>query len=140
MFLSKSYHCWQNIHHWIGCHIRNHWVVVRLTSIFLSAPITTKIVNVNSKHMVKCTWYNSMWQSLSVTCGRLMIFSKLSWIHPPRKLTVNVNKLLCPVIWICYDKYLHYTINRWPMVNFQFVLRGFYVVNTLENMYTVKKI
>jgi len=42
-----------------------------------SIPITTKVVSSNLTQ-VGCTQYNIMWKNLSVTCGRLVVFSRYS--------------------------------------------------------------
>ena len=44
-----------------------------------SVPITNNILSSNpAHHKTRCTRYNIMWQSLSVTCGRLVIFCRYS--------------------------------------------------------------
>jgi hypothetical protein len=45
-----------------------------LGAIVQSVPTTTKVVSVQIPLMARCTWYNIMWWSLSVTCGRSVIF------------------------------------------------------------------
>jgi len=41
--------------------------------------------------MVRCTLYNIMWLSLSVICGRLVVFSTgVLWFPPPIKLTSTI--------------------------------------------------
>ena len=42
-----------------------------------SVPTTTNIVNSNSAQL-RCTWYNIMWLSLSVTCAKSVVFSRYS--------------------------------------------------------------
>jgi hypothetical protein len=48
-----------------SCFLNSHW------------PITTNVVNSNSAQM-RCTWYNIMLWSLSVTCDRSVVFSEYS--------------------------------------------------------------
>ena len=42
-----------------------------------SVPITTTVVSLNPAQ-ARCTWYNIMWSSLSVTFGRWIVFSRYS--------------------------------------------------------------
>jgi len=45
-----------------------------------SVPITTEVVSSNPVQ-ARCTWYNSMWSSLSATCDRSVVFSRHSGFH-----------------------------------------------------------
>ena len=58
---------------------------------------------------VRCTRYNIMWLSLSLTCDRSVLFSRYSWILPIKTTThlwnmklflehSNVDSLCCPMI------------------------------------------
>ena len=54
------------------------WIYNHLCNQCLS-PLTLWVL---TTLMTSCTWYNSMWSSLSVICGRSVDFSQYNW--PPR--------------------------------------------------------
>ena len=53
-----------------------------------SVPITTKVVSVQIPLMARCTWYNIMWWSLSVTFGWSVIF----YIYTPFSSTNKTDR------------------------------------------------
>ena len=58
-------------------HIRDHhcWIYNYL----LKQCLSPLMLWVRTPLMAKCSWYNIMWKSLSVTCGRSLVFPEYSY-------------------------------------------------------------
>jgi hypothetical protein len=92
-----------------------------------SVPITTKVVNLNQVH-ARCTQYNIMWWSLSVTYDKSVVFSEYSpWYnwnivesgvkHPNPKFKVR----LCEIDWCMFNtgraNYAHCNTQFWLLTS-----------------------
>ena len=83
---------------WIETLFTNHYLYGIFIDIHVqSLPITTNVVSCYSAQ-ARCTRYNSMWLSLSVICGRSVVFSGYSGSFTNKTDCHNIAEILMKVV------------------------------------------
>jgi len=64
-------------------------MIVVFTTSFAIRACTTEVVSLDPAQ-ARCTRYNIIGSSLSVTCGNSVVFFRIPWFPPPIKLIATI--------------------------------------------------